>query len=115
MADYSPGHAAAAIDVAEIFDLTAEILGESVEAEPELATSCDVPVAKGATVVAPPAAAVQGPTAGSVPSQERLMQLFEAELVRMKSENPELERAMRRVMKLARASGPNKSPPVARS
>lgn len=109
MADYSPGHAAAAIDVAEVLDLTAEILGESVEAEPEDATTCDAPVAKGATVVAPPAAAVQGPTAGSIPSPERLMQLFEAELARLKSDNPELERAMRRVMKLARASSTSKS------
>lgn len=117
VADYSPGQHMTATDVAEALDIAGSILGDFID-EPDVATvSAPVEVARVEAkpdkkkVVEKPVAAAEPakpPTVEQVAAmlfkldEEVMFDLLEQQFITLGEGNGELERAVRRVFKLAR-------------
>lgn len=100
LANYSPAHQASATDVAEILDLAASLVGDAAEPEPEQTTACDAPPPQPPP---PPDDLARLRTLLQSGDEPAMTHLVEAQLTAVRTTNPELERAMRRVLKLMRS------------
>jgi hypothetical protein len=121
VADFSPGQLASATDVAEALDLAATILGDFID-EPEVApapapatVAAREPVVVDAKPSKPGKAEKPAPAPAPVTreavaamlfklDEDVMLELLEQQFVTLNESNPELERAVRRVFKLARGA-----------